>query len=170
MRPVFAQIDKLGQTASERDRRTVGGETAREGYAQIQAIRRQWAQPAPQLLQDRSQQAEQHQQHQQSTDGPAVPGRQKPERVQSAPEQKPEQGQESRVLHESGGQAAQFGEQQEAGGQQPAQSAELQQAMRAGVSGAAPMSSARPLATGEQGSRRVGAQPGQERQGPERGE
>ncbi|NEA35427.1 hypothetical protein [Streptomyces sp. SID13031] len=57
--------------------------------------------------------------------------------------------------------------------QEPAQSpqsSDLQHAMRAGLSGSAPMSSAHVLAAGEQGSRRSGGQGGPERQGPERGE
>lgn len=47
-------------------------------------------------------------------------------------------------------------------------SGDLQQAMRAGLSGTAPMASANPLGAGEQGSRRSGPQTGQQRQGPER--
>jgi hypothetical protein len=47
-------------------------------------------------------------------------------------------------------------------------SGDLQQAMRAGLSGTAPMASAKPLGEGEQGSRRAGPQTGQQRQGPER--
>jgi hypothetical protein len=49
-----------------------------------------------------------------------------------------------------------------------AHSPELQQAMRAGLGGSAPLSGVSRLSEGEQGSRRSGAQPAQQRQGPER--
>jgi hypothetical protein len=53
-------------------------------------------------------------------------------------------------------------------GRDGARAAELQNAMRAGLGGSAPLSGASRLAEGEQGARRGGVQAGQERQGAER--
>lgn len=72
MRPAFAQIDQLDDNAPDRRRRQIGGQAARNGYSEMETLRKQWAQPAPQLLQDRSQQGERGQQNQQSADGPAA--------------------------------------------------------------------------------------------------
>jgi hypothetical protein len=184
MRPAFAEIDELDENEPDRPRRRIGGESARDGYREVDALRKQWAQPAPQLLQDRGQQAlrtqqtnltQQSQQDRQAGPGqqsqadpsnsrPGVPAAPSPNGTQQA-------GTQQAGPQPAGAQPAdqrQTGAQQPSGAQQTASSGDLDQAMRAGLSGTAPMASAKPLGAGEQGSRRSGPQPGQQRQGPER--
>ncbi|WP_132288140.1 hypothetical protein [Kribbella sp. VKM Ac-2568] len=179
MRPAFAEIDELDENEPDRPRRRIGGESARDGYREVDALRKQWAQPAPQLLQDRGQQALRTQQtnltQQSQQDRQAGPGQ------QSQPD--PDNSQPGVLVPPSPNGTQQTGTQQAgaqpvgqrqtgaqpSGVQRPASSpGDLDQAMRAGLSGTAPMSSAKPLGTGEQGSRRSGLQTGQQRQGPER--
>jgi len=181
MRPVFAEIDELDENEPDRPRRRIGGESARVGYREVDALRKQWAQPAPQFLQDRGPQVlraletDLVQQSQQSRKpGPGRQSQASPSNGQpSVPAPPSPTGtQQTRTQQSAGAQPVgqrQPGAQQPSGAQQPASSqGDLDQAMRAGLSGTAAMSSTRPLAAGEQGARRGGAQARQERQGPER--
>jgi hypothetical protein len=179
MRPGFAEIDELDENEPDRPRRRIGGESARTGYREVDTLRKQWAQPAPQLLQDRGQQAlraqqtnlaQQSQQNRQP--GPGQQSQAGPSNTQPGVPAPPSPNGSQQRTQQAGAQPVgqqQPGAQQPEGAHQPASSpGDLDQAMRAGLSGTAPMASAKPLGAGEQGSRRSGSQTGQQRQGPER--
>jgi len=47
MRGSFARIDNLPASATEADRRAIGGEAAREGFRAVRDLQKQWQMPAP---------------------------------------------------------------------------------------------------------------------------
>ncbi|MEU4390622.1 hypothetical protein [Kribbella sp. NPDC023855] len=147
MRPAFASLRDMDHLDADQVRRQsakAGANSVQAAAGEMNKIRTQWTAPAP---------------GQQVTRGPQ-------QQASQRTQQQPEQAQEVSDQSQHGPQQA-VPVEARAGG---SQSSELQNAMRAGLSGTAQMSSARPLAAGEQGARRGGGQVGQERQGPERGE
>lgn len=88
--------------------------------------------------------------------------------AQPAPETNRQLGPENQQAQRT--QLQQSPQQTDAGpsGAPASRSGELQQAMRAGLGGTAPLSGAKVLSADQQGSRRSGPQTGQQRQGPER--
>ncbi|MEV8377032.1 hypothetical protein AB0P21_30100 [Kribbella sp. NPDC056861] len=174
MRPDFEPLPDLDKSDDQTLRRAsakAGGRAVNAGVAEVEAIRNQWSAPQPG---QRVERGPQQQATQQTQNNPrlAQGSQGQVQGTETTQAMEPQQAQASGQARQSGQsqQPVQVGAQSGGGGQQAAQSPELQQAMRAGLSGSAPMSSARQLAAGEQGSRRSGAQGGQERQGPERGE
>lgn len=141
MQAPLANLGNLDKTDEDQLRRAsakAGANAVQTGTGEMDAIRAQWTAPQP------SQQVSRPAQQQ----------------VTQQTSQNPQQVQEP----EEGRQAAQVGAQPGPAG---LQSGELRDAMRAGLSGTAPMGSARVLGAGEQGARRGGGQAGQERQGPQ---
>ncbi|GAA1602831.1 hypothetical protein GCM10009789_66050 [Kribbella sancticallisti] len=155
MKPPFEalpDLDKSDDQSLRRESAKAGGRAVDAGLAEVRALRGQWS--APQ--QGQRVELDATRAPQQSTRQTQQTTPQGPQNAQQA--QEPQRGR----------QPAGVGAQAAANGVQSPQSGDLQHAMRAGLSGTAQMSSARPLAAGEQGSRRGGVQTGQQHQGPER--
>jgi hypothetical protein len=156
MRPPFAGINDLSTSDRAQLRRqsaVAGGQAAKAGYDEARAIQEQWIRSAPEVGQEATQQQSEVTQ-------------------QQGPQQSVQAEERQSVYGGQGRQEAQQGPRRMAQAGQPAQQQapprELQHAMRAGLSGTAPMSGVKRLSPDQHGSRRGGAQTAQQRQGPER--
>ncbi|TCN39346.1 hypothetical protein EV644_107318 [Kribbella orskensis] len=144
MRGPFEPLKDLDKSDDQQLRRAsakAGGLAYDAAVDQVEAIRTQWTAP----------------QHSQRVERQTDRGVQQGAQQSTTNDRAQEQASTGRGSPQSGGDPGQA--------QRPQ---ELDHAMRAGLSGTAPMSSAKPLGAGEQGSRRSGSQAGQQRQGPER--
>jgi hypothetical protein len=162
MKPAFAGIENATANPGLQRRQAAGagGAAAEAGYKEAQAIRRMWAKPAPGSNREPFTQVQQSQQAQQSR----IPesGRVDMHTGQAAPQSTP--------VGAGAGPPAASAQGPNAGpNDAPAsRSGELEQAMRAGLGGSAPLAGAKVLSADQQGSRRSDTQTGQQRQGPER--
>jgi hypothetical protein len=183
MQQSFSEVDKVSDTEPIRRREsaTAGARAADAGYREVAAIQQQWTMPAPEMqVAPRSQESQQTR-----STGPAQA--QETSTASAQGEQGTPSPQETggAAVHESAaatmspearstgvnGAAVAEGANGAGGaesGGDGARSVELENALRAGLGGSAPLSGASRLGDGEQGARRGGVQQGVERQGTER--
>jgi hypothetical protein len=183
MKQPFSEVSQVSDNEPMRRRESskVGARAAEAGYREVAAIQQQWTMPAPEMqVSPRSQESQQtrstgtsttqetasHAAQETSSAGSATT----PEARSAGAAAAQETSGAGALETSSAGapEARSTGAAEPAGVGAGARSAELQDAMRAGLGGSAPLPGATRLSEGEQGSRRSGSQPAQQRQGTER--